>query len=256
MSRSDAARPQLTAGPPAFPGSVVRALLPFALSTMLLTTGATASDVLTDGFSAGIEPALWTHLSNQPLYSWNDAGGDVLFSKAAGGSGGLDFIGIFLERIAVGDFDVQAAFSQASIQHLTGAVGNQVQLNVRFGGQLLAVVRSDETAAGNNAHVYADPPIAWVGSVVATSASAETLRVVRTGTTVSAYYGATLLHQGTYGTDPVTAITLTLQNNATQDPVSVHFDDFSLTADTIIDATIFVDGFESGDTLLWSSTLP
>jgi hypothetical protein len=222
----------------------------------LLAPHVAAADVLTDDFSAGVQPERWTVVSNQPLYTWDDSGGDILFAKPVGGSGGLDLIALSLERIAIGDFDLRVDFSEALIDHQSGAVGNQVQLNVWFGGQALAVVRSDEVGAGDNAHLFANPPNGWFGTVVSTTATAETLRLVRVGAVVTAWFGGTMLHQGSFNGEPVTGITLSLQNNQTFDAISVRFDDFSLTAGQILERRIFSDGFESGDTSAWSSSIP
>lgn len=229
-------------------------MLMIVASTLAATAGRAA--VFTDDFALGVKPQTWSILSNQPLFTWDDSAGDVLLTKPIGGSGGLDFIALRLERVAYGDFDLQVDFSQASIDHLTGAIGNQVQLNARFGSQLLHVVRSDETAVGDNAHLFANPPFSWVGGVVNTAASGGTLRLTRIGAQVTARFGSTIIHQGTYNTEPLSEVSLSLQCNETLDAISVRFDDFSLTADTILQREVFSDGFESGTTSAWSSTMP
>lgn len=230
-----------------------------AVTTMLivawLLAPASNADDFTDGFASGVEPQAWSVLSNQPLFTLDDSSGDVLLTKPAGGSGGLDVVVLRLERVAFGDFDVQVDFSQASIDHLTGSIGNQVQLNARIGSQRLHVVRSDETGVGDNAHLFAGPPFAWVGGVVNTAATDGTLRLTRVGAQVTAWFESTILHQGTYNAEPLSEVSLSLQCNETLDAISVRFDDFSLTADTILPSRIFSDGFENGDTLVWSSSV-
>lgn len=105
---------------------------------------------------------------------------------------------------------MRVAFRDASIARVNGVPGNQVQLNVRFGGQFLAAVRSDESPGGQNHHVYVSPPGVWQGTAADASA-AGTLRIVRTGTTVSGYVNGNLVHSATYNGGDVTRLWLALQ---------------------------------------------
>ena len=60
-------------------------------------------------------------------------------------------------------------------------------------------------------------------------------RIVRTGSKVSGYFNEMLLNTGTFNADPVTRLALVLQNNQTTDATAVTFDNFSATADQIVD---------------------
>lgn len=230
--------------------------MPTLTVVVALAASASNADLFTDDFATGVDSQAWTIVSNQLLFTWDDSGGDVLLSKPTGGSGGLDVIALRLERVAFGDFDLQVDFSQASIDHLTGPIGNQLQLNARFGPQSLHVVRSDETGIGDNAHLFANPPFSFVGGVVYTAATSGTLRLARVGTQLTAWFGNTIIHQGTYNAEPLSEVTLSLQCNETFDAVSVRFDDFSLLADAILPSRIFADGFENGDIEAWSGGGP
>jgi hypothetical protein len=110
------------------------------------------------------------------------------------------------------------------------------------------VVRDDDVVAGENAHVYVDPPRQWRGPR-ATPATSGTLRIRRVGTTVSGFFNGTLLHSGTFNADPVSRLWVSLQNNGTKDATSVVFDDFQVTADAITacDGTVLAEGTVSSD---------
>jgi len=194
-------------------------------------SNALSSDSYSDAFTTGIDTLHWTVSTDQPLYTVDDSNGDVRFAKPIGGSG-FQYIRLDFRCTFTGDFDASVDFSDAMINRVSGTPGNQVQLNLVFGGQLFAVVRSDESPGGDNYHVFLSPPGAWAGAQ-STVASQGTLRVVRTGSVVSGYFNGTLIHSGTYNSAPVTFMTFSLQNNGTNDPTSVTFDNFALVADSI-----------------------
>jgi len=208
-----------------------------ALLLLAVIAGRASAATFSDDFTDGIASANWTFDSNQPLYSVDDTNGDVRISKPAGGSGGFQAANLRFVHDVSGDFDVSVAFRDAAITLGTGSPGNQVQLNLYFGGQYLGVVRSDEVSFGNNAHVFLDPPGSWYGTI-STSATAGTLRVTRVGTTVTCRIDSTVLFSGTLNGDDVTDIWLSLQNNGTIDATSVTFDDFALVADSILYAPV------------------
>src|SRR4051812_34990491 len=74
-----------------------------------------ASVSFTDDFSTGINPNLWLVQSNQPLYSLDTTGGAVRFSKPNDGTNTFQFIGLYLQEQALGDFDVHVDFTNAKI---------------------------------------------------------------------------------------------------------------------------------------------
>lgn len=202
-----------------------------ALLLLLPGTGAGAV-VFTDAFTSGINGAHWNVISNQPLYTVNDSYGDIRFSRPGGGSQGFQYIGLDFLHDVSGNFDVSIRFRDASINRVNGTPGNQIQLNAIFGSQLFAVVRGDEVGSNDNVHVYRDPPQSVHGTQ-STTATSGLLRITRTGTTVRGYFNSTQLYVATLNSNDVSRIWLSLQNNGTNDPTSVTFDDFSLTGDGI-----------------------
>lgn len=206
----------------------------FAISLLvfvLASSAALGTESINDDFAAGIDTLRWTVNTSQPLYSVDDSQGDVRFSKPIGGSG-FQYAWLSLECDFGGDFDVSVEFSEAMITRLNGAPGNQVQLTLSFGGQLFVVVRSDELPGGDNIHVFVNPPGSWVGAQP-TTVTQGTLRAVRSGSVVSGYLDDNLIYSDTYNDAPVTFMTLALQNNGTNDPTSVIFDNFSLVAESL-----------------------
>jgi hypothetical protein len=200
-------------------------------SILVWTFAALGSDTFSDDFSMGINPGLWLIQSNQPLYSVETTGEQVRFIKPGGGTNTLQFIGLYSQEQALGDFDVHVDFTNAQIALGNGTPGNQIQLNSSLGGQDFQVVRSDETA-GDTAHVFIDPPATWCGPM-STTATSGTLRVTRTASHVRGYFNGLLLCEGDYNTNAA-SFSFTLQNNGTSDATSVTFDNFSLVADRIV----------------------
>jgi len=202
-----------------------------------LNGGGHAPADFTDDFSAGVNTNLWRAESNDPLYALDASQGEIRFSRPAGVSYSLRSIWLAFNRQVRGDFDASVDFRNASINRVDGSPGNQVQLYAVFGGQVIVVVRSDEAGSGHNAHVWRDPPGAWTGTI-ATTATNGTFRITRVGTTVTAYFNQTVLHTGSYNTNPVTDLVFDLQNNGTRDALSVVFDNFRLKADRIVPAPV------------------
>jgi hypothetical protein len=160
-------------------------------------------------------------------------GDDVFFSKSdADVNSDFQYATLASLLIARGDFSAQVDFTNASIALVNGSIGNEVQLNTRFGGQDFLVVRGDEVSLGTNAHVYLNSPEPSMGTIGWTT-NFGTLRVIRTGTLVQGYIDETLLYQNNYNTNDAT-ITFVLQNNHTSDAISVGFANFQLTADEIL----------------------
>jgi hypothetical protein len=93
---------------------------------------------------------------------------------------------------AYGNFDVSVDFTNANLQWLTGSPGNQAQLNCFFGDfnseSNFLMVRSDESAWGQNAHVWLGgfgDQGSLLGAAYSTTAGSGTLRVTRTNSLVS-----------------------------------------------------------------------
>ena len=191
-------------------------------------------DTYTDNFDTGIDTTTyWKIQRNDTLYQVDGTHGDVRFSRSPGGTQVLNTIHLIFQPIMQGDFDVSVDFSNAYIDRINGSPGNQIQLNSGFGGQGFSVVRSDEAGFGHNYHVWIDPPGQWQG-YQANADSAGTLRINRVGNTVAGYFNNNLIYLDLFNESDVMHLSFSLQNNGTTDSTSVIFDNFSLTADSIV----------------------
>ena len=196
--------------------------------TAALTVNGWPAQAFADDFSAGINPAWWNVQSNQALYSVDATHGDVRFSKPAGGSYGFQWVDLVFRPVVRGNFDVQVDYRNARISRYDGSPGNQVQLNLSFGGQSVSLVRSDEGGPGQNHHI-------WNGSFVAGQSDSSingTMRITRVGSHVTAYINGTDFYEGDYNSGDMT-LSLSLQNNGTTDATTVAFDNFRVSADLI-----------------------
>ncbi len=201
----------------------------------LLNGAKAATPGFADDFAAGLNATAWQVISNTSGYTVDTSQGDVRFSRPAGGTNTFQYVGLELRPRLRGDFDVSVDFTNASITRVDGTPGNQVQLNLflgGFGGQGFLVVRSDESFAGQNAHVWVTPPGAAAGTIPMTN-SAGRLRVTRTGIHARAYINDTLLYEGDYNSNDA-IVQFTLQNNGTRDATAVTFDNFSLLAGAVL----------------------
>lgn len=228
----------------------------FAASLTFLTAVAAAGTSVavefTDDFSYGINPHHWTLFTNQPLFTCDDSGGDVFFSKPYGGAGGWEAIWLCLSSDIVGDFDVSVDFIDAMLE-ATAPVCNNASLSAIFGGQAFAVVRNDcdPGRGGHYVGLWVDPPGVSYG--FPETATSGLFRLVRVGTTVTGYFNNIVLHQGIYNDEDVTVLCLILANDATRDAVSVHYDNVYINPDPFL---IFTDSFECGDCSEWSLGMP
>ena len=208
-----------------------------------LATAAHCAETFIDDFADGIVPQYWNVGGHTNLYSLDDSMGDVQISKPVGGEYVFQSLGLTFRPRLRGDFDVSVDMSNASIARVdsAGVPGNQIQLNIRFGGQGFYVVRSDENFGGNNLHVFLDPPVIWAGALPS-SATSGRMRVVRVGTQVQGWFDSTLLYQGNYNAEDAD-VNFALQNNGTRDATAVTFDNFSVTAEAFVSSRFGVDWF-------------
>lgn len=206
-------------------------LLFISLLLLILFTLPSFGNTFTDNFDTGVDTTMyWKLQSNDTLYMMDDTQGDVRFSRSPGGAQVLNTIHLIFQPLVQGDFDVSIDFSNAYIDRINGSPGNQVQLNSNFGGQVFSVVRSDEQTYGHNYHVWIG---AWQGWQPNTDSSG-TLRIQRVGSTVAGYFNANLIYLDLFNSADVMHLSFSLQNNGTTDSTSVIFDNFSLTADSIV----------------------
>jgi hypothetical protein len=170
--------------------------------------------------------------TNTGYFTVTTGSGFVGFSKPFGSVSNIQYATLCSLLEAEGDFDARVDFTNANITN-TGSPGNQIQLNTRFGGQDFLMVRSDDSFALQNAHVFPNPPGSFSMGVISWTTNFGTLRVVRTGTLVQGYIDSTLSYQNNYNTNDAT-FSFVLQNTGSSDPISVQFSNFRLTAGRII----------------------
>lgn len=187
-----------------------------------------------DTFENGIDTTYWSVVSDDTLYSFDDSNGDVRFAHNEGGTNILTSIRLIFKAAVYGDFDVSVDFRDAYIDRINGSPGNQVQLNLNFGGQAFSVVRSDEQGYGHNYHVWIDPPAQWRGAQ-STSDLSGTLCVVRSGKVVSGFFNDDTIFSDSFNNAVLQHISFSLQNNGTTDSTAVTFDNFAVTADSLED---------------------
>jgi hypothetical protein len=212
----------------------VPSILSMSLLILIIYVFPAFGDTFSDNFNTGVDTTTyWKLQSNDTLYRMDDTQGDVRFSRSPGGAQVLNTIHLIFRPIVQGDFDVRVDFSNAYINRINGTPGNQIQLNSTFGGQVFSVVRSDEINYGHNYHVFIAPPWIWQGYQPNTDSSG-TLRIGRVGSTVAGYFNSSLIYLDLFNNGDVTHLSFSLQNNGTTDSTSVIFDNFSITADSII----------------------
>ena len=121
-------------------------------------------------------------LSNQPLFTCDDTGGDIFFSKGYGGNG-VDYVWLCFRSGLVGDFDARVEFSDAVLDN-TGDGGNDATLWAGIGAYFFVVARTDQgSGGGDQVNVWVVPPGNWYGTPE--TANAGSLRMTRQGSTVT-----------------------------------------------------------------------
>jgi hypothetical protein len=183
-----------------------------------------------DDFSDGIDPEHWTLVSNQPLYTCDDSGGDVLLKKPEGGGGWgqNDFFKVCFSPNIIGDFDISVDYSDAVVDWNSEHWGNELALEVGFGHHYFQIARGDGED-GDWVGTWVDPP--GVGSGFFEASMSGRFRIARTRSIVTAYFNERVVHRGNYSAEQVTHLCLSLKNNFATDALSVRFDNFSLVGD-------------------------
>ena len=158
------------------------------------------------------------------MYRLDRAGSELRVARQANNPGGLQHAGLRLNRglPASGDFSAQVGFADARID---GGL-NQIELQATFAdGSIFYVVRDRERAGS---HIWApnlqgDAPCGRAG----------VLRMERRGDTVTGYCDGRAIWSAPRKA-ALTRLQFVLQNNATNDPISVTFRDwrFNATAGT------------------------
>lgn len=205
----------------------------FIVIVLSLLGVSVSAEVFTDDFSEGIDYATWKIVCSDPdYYTIDDTQGDVRINKIQGGT--LPSQSCYLSnRFNIrGDFDLRIDFRDANINRISGDE-NQIILHA-VPDEWFAIVRSDSSWAGNNIHFFHN---GWIGTQSCTD-TAGTLRITRTGTTITGYLNDNPIASRT-GPDVDAWISFTLQQWQSNDPMSVTYDNFYVEADQIIWAADF-----------------
>jgi hypothetical protein len=189
-----------------------------------------------DDFSGGLNAFFWTVNQTQPgLYSVDASEGDVQLAKipTQHNSGGVQSVYVSLNLSALGgaisnDFSVQIAFTNVVIP---GPGLDQVELHTSFADGSIFYDVFDDGQGGFNVHVWDG------GSVqgrIAMTTNAGVFSITRSGSTVTGYFNGTPMFSETRGA-ALTFIAFVLQNNnGSDDNISVTYDNFSLTAASVV----------------------
>jgi hypothetical protein len=219
------------------PDAPIRQDAPIALDTAQIDAVGAASSTCADGgtvtfddnFSAGLRSQYWTvNQTTNGLFTVDSTQGDVRLTKVgSNASGPIQDVGIVLNLAAfggpiAGDFQYSVDFSNA----ILGPSGvDQVELHAKFADSSIFFDVYDNNS-GPNVHV-------WTGSIsgqTATTATGGTFRISRVGTTLSGYFGSTLIYSTT-STSPLTEVQFILQlQPGSDDNISVVYDNFQFTA--------------------------
>ena len=202
-----------------------------ATAVILVTAAprATLGGTFSDDFSAGLSPSFWSVFQTTAgLYSVDDTNGQVQVAKTSAHSpGGFQNVAIALNLAALagtntGDFSTQVDFTNATVP---GPGLDQVELHTYFqdGSYFFTVY---DNYNGLNVHV-------WNGGLIGrtpVTGNSGTFRISRIGSTLTGYYNGAPIHSEIKDS-PLVRIDFALQNNnGSDDPTSVTFDNFSLTA--------------------------
>jgi hypothetical protein len=219
----------------------MKKIITFAVLATLCTTCAFAG-TFSDDFSSGLNSTYWSiSPSVQNTYTVTTTGGDIGLSKTVTTSGN-QLVSVVLNLAAVGgnvsgNFSEQVDFSNAAIgpAHL-----DQVQLDDSFADSSLF---SDvyDLEDGLNVHVYTAGlanPNGTVNNPTATTLTAGTFLISRTGSTVTGYFNGSSIFSETESS-PLSYIDFRLetQGSPNTDSTSVDFDNFSLTAASVPEPT-------------------
>jgi tetratricopeptide (TPR) repeat protein len=167
--------------------------------------------------------ANWAVAETTPgMYRVERSAGQVRIARQGNNPGGLQHAGLRLDpkQPVAGDFDTQVSFSNAQIE---GGL-NQIELQASFAdGSIFFVVRDRE---GSGSHIWApglqgNQPCSQAG----------TLRMERRGDTVTGYCDGRAIWSSPRKA-ALTRLQFVLQNNGTNDPISVTFRDYRFNAAT------------------------
>ena len=203
---------------------------PSALSIAILTASlmvpAKGADPWTCDFRKPLDLGFWTVTNfGSTVFTATTTTAGLQVTGPQGGSGFQSSrILLNLDRYQAGltDFDASVSFVLAEFTpgHL-----HQVQLECAFANQYIAVVKDID-----DYHVYRDPP-ANEAANTASTATAGTMRLVRSGSTLAAYLNGstTPFWSQTQSDSPLTYFTIALNKNWTPVATSVTWTEFTIT---------------------------
>lgn len=180
-------------------------------------------------FNHGMGPNFTFYQRNTTDVALDDMGGNLrIYSGGMGGSGVRG--GEVMTNFTIhGDFDITVDFI------ILQALSNLQQVEVHPHNMSIFYPIRDNTDGGDNYHV-------WIGSVQGRQPTGDltgTLRVVRVGTTASAYFrnqvsgDYSFIYSGGVTTEDI-RLGLMVQNNGSQGgSLNVAFDNLTITADRI-----------------------
>ncbi len=206
--------------------------LALTLALTLPMTGRAAT--FSDDFATGLNPGYWSIIQTiTNFYSVAASQGNVHLAKSsAHNPGGVQFVFVRVNLALFGgnitnDFSTQIDFTNAIVP---GPGLDQVELHTYYqDGSIFYAVY--DNFSGINVHVWDGGSVQGLRGV---SKNYGTFAISRTGSTVTAYFDGTPIYS-TSRSAPLTAIDFVLQNNAgSDDAISVTFDNFSLTAASIL----------------------
>jgi hypothetical protein len=180
-----------------------------------------------DDFSLGLRSTYWSVTQTTAgLYSVDTTQGDVRLAKIGTNSGPLQnvVVNLTMQNLGgsvAGDFELSVDFANAVL----GSGGtDQIELHAFFDDSSYFYDVYDNSS-GVNMHV-------WTGSTqpgFSTAVTGGTLRIARTGATVSAYLNSALVWSSTWTTGRLVGAAFVLQlQPGSDDNESVRFDNFHL----------------------------
>jgi hypothetical protein len=192
--------------------------------------GGVPAAVFDDDFAAGLRSNYWTvSQTTSGLFAVDTSQGDVRLTKVGTNSAsGVQNVAVNLNLAAiagqvVGDFDFGIDFKNAV---LGNGGTDQVELHAYFADSAIFFDVYDNSS-GVNVHVWNGSSVIGATTITGTGG---TFRIVRTGSTVSGYFGNTMIYTATQ-TSALTAVEFTLQlQPGVNDNISVQFDNFHFRA--------------------------
>lgn len=203
-----------------------RILLVAMIAVLALFPGSSLGATAFWNFSGGMD-SNFTYSENYADFSLDDDHGELRLSKPAGGGSDFKYASVDSTFQIGGNFDIRVDYKL----NLTLQAGNQVHMGMLY--DVYAIVRSLE-GGYQNYHIWRSS--GGYGQVPTNDLSGS-MRFVRTGTTVTAYYkspGAdfTSLYTYTdYGSQDVTIFMNIVNNGGSSNALDVSFDNLYIQAD-------------------------